>query len=162
MNITPEEIFELLNNHGIPYEKVAHEAVYTIEEIDRLGLENVENIAKNLFIRDDKKRQYFLLVLKKEKRLDLKLLQTQLNTRRLSFASETDLNKILGLSRGEVTPFGVLNDHEHRVTVLIDMEFKDGEIGIHPNDNTATIWIQAEELFCLIEQFGNSVKWAAL
>ncbi len=162
MSMTKKEIFQLLDSRGVSYKEVTHEAVYTIEEIDHLGLDSTDNIAKNLFVRDDKKRQYFLLVLKKEKRVDLKLLQTQQNTRRLSFASETDLNKVLGLSKGEVTPLGVLNDHEHRVTVLIDVEFKGGEIGIHPNDNTATIWIQAEELFCLIEQLGNSVEWAVL
>lgn len=119
MTVTKREIFQLLDSKGISYRAIAHKAVYTIREMDQPGLENMESIAKNLFVRDDKKRQYFLLVLKKEKRLDLK-----------------------------------------RVVVLIDAEFKGQDIGIHPNENTATIWIRAEELFCLIKQFGNSVEWA--
>lgn len=160
MSITKKEIFQLLDSKGISYKKIDHEAVYTIKEMDHLGLENMESIAKNLFVRDDKKGQYFLLVLKKDKRLDLKLLQTKRNTRRLSFASEEDLNNILELAKGEVTPLGILNDHGHRVMVLIDVEFKGHDIGIHPNDNTATIWIQAEDLFYLIKQLGNSVEWA--
>lgn len=162
MSMTKEQIFQLLDGQEIVYRQVAHEAVYTIEELDSLGLENTENIAKNLFVCDDKKRQYFLLVLKKEKRLNLKALQAQRNTRRLSFASEADLNNMLGLAKGEDTPLGILNDREHRVSVLIDTEFQGKEIGIHPNVNTATIWIQAEELYRFLKLFGNSVEWTEL
>lgn len=162
MSITKEQIFQLLDRQGITYRHVAHKAVYTIAELDSLGLENTENIAKNLFVRDDKKNQYFLLVLKKEKHLNLKLLQEQKNIRRLSFASEADLSNILGLAKGEVTPLGILNDQEHRVSVLIDTEFKGKEIGIHPNVNTVTIWIQAEALFRFLKQFGNFLEWTEL
>ncbi|MCI8294239.1 MAG: prolyl-tRNA synthetase associated domain-containing protein [Hespellia sp.] len=159
MAVTKRDIFRLLDNQGISYKLAAHEAVYTIDELDMLELENADSIAKNLFVRDDKKRQYFLVVLNKKKRIDLKRLQAQRNTRRLSFASEADLDKFLGLTKGEVTPFGILNDLEHRVTVLVDSDFRGGEIGVHPNENTATVWLQINALFQLIKQFGNIVEW---
>lgn len=133
--------------------------IYTIEEIDALQLNNVNCIAKNLFIRDDEKRQYFLLTVQKEKHTNLKQLQARPGTRRLSFASETDLGNILNLTKGEVTPFGVLNDQEHRVTVLFDTAFQGKLIGIHPNANTATVWLEADDLFRLIAQHGNAVQW---
>ena len=41
-------------------------------------------------------------------------------TRPLSFASEEDLMKLLGLAAGSVTPLGVLNDEERIVTVFLD------------------------------------------
>ena len=87
MHITKEDIFFLLEQNGISYELAEHKAVYTIEEMKRLGLKHEDRIAKNLFIRDDKMRQYFLVTLEQEKQLDLKALQGKIGSRRLSFAS---------------------------------------------------------------------------
>lgn len=159
MSMIKEDILRLLDSQGVRYDLAEHGPVYTIEEIDALQLTNADCIAKNLFIRDDKKRQYFLLTVQKDKRADLKQLQARLGTRKLSFASEADLGSILGLTKGEVTPLGVLNDQEHRVTVLLDAAFQDNMIGVHPNTNTATVWLQAGDLFHLIEQHGNMAQW---
>lgn len=159
MSIIKEDVLRLLDSQGIHYELAEHAPVYTIEEIDALKLSHADCIAKNLFIRDDKKQQYFLLAAQKSKRTDLKQLQARIGTRRLSFASEADLSSILGLAKGEVTPLGVLNDRERRVTVLLDTVFQDGLIGIHPNTNTATIWLKANDLFRLIEQHENAARW---
>lgn len=159
MSMIKEDVLRLLDSQGIRYDLAEHGPVYTIEEIDALQLTNADCIAKNLFIRDDKKRQYFLLTVQKDKRADLKQLQARLGTRKLSFASEADLGSILGLTKGEVTPLGVLNDQEHRVTVLLDAAFQGKLIGVHPNTNTATVWLQADDLFQLIEQNGNMVQW---
>ena len=65
---------------------------------------------KNLFLRDDKKRHYYLVVVKKDKAVDLKGLRALLGSRPLSFASEQDLSRCLGLPKGAVTPLGILND----------------------------------------------------
>lgn len=159
MSMIREDVFRLLDSQDICYDLSEHGPVYTIEEIDALQLKNADCIAKNLFIRDDKKRQYFLLTVQKDKRADLKQLQARLGTRKLSFASEADLSSILGLTKGEVTPLGVLNDQEHRITVLLDIAFQDKLIGVHPNTNTATVWLQADDLFQLIEQHGNMAQW---
>ena len=80
-------------------------------------------------------------------------------TRPLSFASEEDLLKLLGLAAGSVTPLGVLNDEERKVTVFLDRDFfeESGLIGVHPNDNTATVWLKAEDLVRLIGEHGNRI-----
>ena len=67
--------------------------------------------------------------------------------------------KILGLAAGSVTPLGVLNDEERKVTVFLDRDFFDepGMIGVHPNDNTATVWLKTEDLVRLIEDHGNRI-----
>lgn len=162
MNMMKEDVLRLLDSQGVQYDLAEHRPVYTVEEIDDLQLNHVDGIAKNLFIRDDKKRQYFLLTVQKDKRANLKQLQARLGTRRLSFASEADLSNILNLTKGEVTPFGVLNDQEHRVTVLFDTAFQGKRIGVHPNTNTATVWLEADDLFRLIAQHGNAVQWIKL
>ena len=66
---------------------------------------------------------------------------------------------MVGLSKGSVTPFGVLNDTEHKVQVLLDAFFADGKIGVHPNDNTATVWLQTKDLFLLLQQYGVAISF---
>ena len=78
--------------------------------------------------------------------------------RRLSFASPDDLMKYLGLIPGSVTPFGLLNDQECKVHFYLDKEFEGETIGVHPNDNTATVWLQADALVKLLREHGSEVE----
>lgn len=157
-----EQVLELLRELNIPYQMVAHAAVYTIDEMERLHLPQAEWVAKNLFLRDDKKRNYYLLSLREEKRVDLKALRTTLGSRPLTFASEGDLEAILGLKKGAVTPFGVLNDEARRVQVLLDRDFQGRQMGVHPNENTATVWLATEDLLRVIRCHGNDVTFLEL
>lgn len=144
---------------GIVYTKVEHKKVYTIDEMASIGFKNTEAIAKNLFIRDDKKQNYYLVTISGEKRIDLKEFAARFATRKLSFASEDDLYNILGLTKGSVTPFGLLNDKEHKVTFCIDRCFEHKSIAIHPNENTATVWILTADLLSLLQKTGCKIRW---
>lgn len=144
-----------LEERGIGYELVAHKGIYTSAEGQELHLPKAERVAKNLFLRDDKKQRYFLLAVRQDKKVDLKALRQMVSSRPLTFASEQDLLDILGLPKGWVTPLGILHDQACRVEVLVDSFFADGEIGVHPNDNRATIWLQTADLLQLIRQHGN-------
>ena len=68
------------------------------------------------------------------------------------------MSNILGLIPGAVTPLGILNDDECKVKVFIDEELAGGLIGIHPNDNTATVWLQTMDLVKIIREHGNDVQ----
>ena len=152
-------VFALLDKMGIPYNVENHAAVFTIEDMEGLQMEHIDKVAKNLFVRDDKKRNYYLLVIQKDKSANLKELQQQIGCRRLSFASEEDLGKYMGLHKGEVTPFGILNDSSNAVTVIIDKDLESYDfIGVHPNDNTATVWISVRDLVKIIESAGHTVN----
>ena len=78
--------------------------------------------------------------------------------RALSFASPDELLSIMKLIAGAVTPLGILNDEERRVHFYLDQEFQENKIGIHPNENTATIWLQADDLMRLILVHGNEAE----
>ena len=73
-----------------------------------------------------RKRNYYLITVKGDKRVDLKEFRKKNNTRPLRFASENDLMDILGLIPGAVTPLGILNDEERKVQVFLDREFLEG------------------------------------
>ena len=158
--IDKTDIYRFLEEQGIPFEKMEHKAVFNMEEMREVGLPHLEAEAKNLFVRDDKKRNYYLITVKGDKWVDLKAFQAQQGTRRLPFASDEDLGTILGLIPGAVTPLGLLNDSEKITQFCLDEEFlnEDGLMGVHPNDNTATVWLQASDLVRVIQDHGNPVK----
>ncbi len=75
----------------------------------------------------------------------------------MTFASPDELMRLMELIPGAVTPFGILNDAGNSVKVFLDKDFFDspGLIGIHPNDNTATVWLKTEDLVGIIREHGN-------
>ena len=154
-----EQIVELLTQTGIQYTLVEHSAVYTIEEMLALHLPHFETVAKNLFVRDAKKRNYYLLVAPHDKQVKLTDFACRAGTTRLSFASQEDLQEILGLYSGAVSPFGILNDREHKVHIYMDSSFSGSTIGVHPNDNTATLYLQADDLMQLLRAQDNQVEY---
>ena len=153
-----EEILKLLDEKKIEYTLVHHKAVFTIDEMNEVDVPNKDRIAKNLFLRDDKKRSYYLVSIEETKRADLKALRTLLSSRPLSFASEDDLVYILSLKKGEVTPFGLLNDKEHKAVFILDSYFEGEIIGIHPNDNTATVFLKTADLISILSGIGTEIR----
>ena len=156
------ETYQYLTEHNIVYEVSEHKAVFNMEEAESLDLPYPECDAKNLFIRDDKKQNYYLITVKGDKRVDLKEFRKQHGLRALSFASPEELSAVMGLTPGAVTPLGILNDVERRVHFYLDKSFIGEKIGVHPNDNTATIWVQADELMDLIKKHGNAAEFTEL
>lgn len=130
-----------------------------MDELDDVDLPYKEFDAKNLFVRDDKKNNYYLIIVKWDKRVDLKEFRKKYHTSPLSFAKEEELLSILNFTSGSVSPLGLLNDKEKKTIFFIDNYFEDNSlIGIHPNDNTATIWLKAKDLITIIEEQGNQVS----
>lgn len=155
-------VYDFLNDQEIEYEVTDHKAVYDMAELAEIDLPYPEADAKNLFIRDDKKRQYYLISVQGDKRVDLKAFRDQFNTRRLSFGSDKDLLALMGLTPGAVSPLGLLNDHDLKIAYYLNRQLvaDDHLIGVHPNENTATIWLKGQDLVDLIEANGHSVTVA--
>ena len=156
------ETYQYLTDQKISYEITEHEAVYNMEELDAVELPYPEWDAKNLFVRDDKKKNYYLITVKGDKRVNLKDFRKQHGLRNLSFASAEDLMGIMDLQPGSVSPLGLLNDEENRVRFFLDSAFDGNKIGIHPNDNTATVWLQAKDLMDLIKKHGNEAEFVEI
>ena len=156
-----EEIYQMLNDRGVWYEVTEHGAVYTMEELSKVDLPYPEADAKNVFVRDEKKQHFYLITLKSNKQVDLKKFREDYNTKRLSFVSENDLYDKLQLVPGSVTPLGLLNDKDAMVEFYLDKEFclnDDSLIGVHPNENTATVWMKTKDLLDIIKEHGNSIS----
>ncbi len=83
--------------------------------------------------------------------VNLKQIQQKIGSRRLSFASEEELRKILCLEKGSVTPLGLLNDSERKTQFYLDRYFDGRLLAVHPNENTATLFLHTEALRSLLE-----------
>lgn len=155
-------VLALLESAAIKYEVTEHRPIYTVEEGEALKLPHPEAIARTLFLCDDKHQNFWLVTLPKDKKLDLKALRAQLGSRRLTFAAAEELDAMLNLPPGSVTPLGALNDAEYCVPVIIDAAFKESLIGVPLLTNIATIWLNGADLALMLTQQGHKVNWLAL
>lgn len=153
------ELYEYLDASGVKYEVVEHPPAMTVDDILSFDLPDIAPIAKNLFLRDDKKRNYYLLTVRHDLAVSIKDFQQKAGTRKLSFASEDDLMRLLGLRRGAVTPFGLLNDAQCEVKLYLDSYYEGGRICIHPNENTASVYIATDDLVLLLRAHGSAVEF---
>lgn len=160
---TKAEVYEVLRSKGINFEAVDHPPVFTMEEMEREIDRDLTEVVKNVFLRDEKKKHWYLVVIPKDKSLDMAKLKDVIGSTRLSFAREDYLMERLGVEKGAVTPLAILNDPGHIVEVIIDEEVAaKPRIGVHPCDNTATVWIDYADLAGLIRTNGNSLKLVRL
>lgn len=155
-----EKVLRRLDELNIKYDLINHPPVYTIEEMENLNLEEKGHIVKNLFLKNSNGKKHYLVVLKGDKKADLKSIKSQIESSALSFASEERLQKHLGLLKGAVTPLGIINDEEHCVNIVIDNDLKNQNIiGVHPNVNTSTIFISYNDMIKFINTFGNQILY---
>lgn len=157
MKLNKEDTYALLDSYHITYESYEHDAAYTIEDLNKMNIPDKELIVKNLFLRDDKKRNYYLVTVPGYKTVDLKKLSEKIPSRKLSFANEESLFELLALKKGHVTPLGILNNIHKNVIVVFDNDLQGQKIGIHPMENTATVFLDFENVVKLIEKHGNPV-----
>ncbi|SNS04932.1 Ala-tRNA(Pro) deacylase [Anaerovirgula multivorans] len=156
-----KKVFDHLELLNISYKLHRHPAVYTVPEAERL-CGDIEGIhCKNLFLKNSKGNLHYLVVMKNSKRLDINRLSGEIGVGKLSFASEQRLEKYLGLEAGSVSPFGIINDTNKEVEVIIDEDLiKKGElINFHPNVNTATLTITTEDFQYFLDKSGNKVRY---
>lgn len=158
-----EEVYKILDSLNIKYQKFSHEAVYTVEEADNLNLDIDGNTNKSLFLRNAKGNNHYLVLMNGKKRMDINKLQGLLEETRLSFASSERLLKYLKLTPGSVSPFGLINDKNHEVIVVVDkelLEFKN--LAFHPNINTQTLSLEIEDFKKYLENTGNKILYLSL
>ncbi|MCR1899962.1 prolyl-tRNA synthetase associated domain-containing protein [Irregularibacter muris] len=158
-----EKVYEKLKELSIPFEIIEHEAALTVEEMEKVLPEMDAQVCKNLFLRNQKGNQHYLVVMAKEKPFNLKEFEQKQGLGKLSFASEKRLLKYLGVPSGSVSPFGLINDSTNHVIVYIDQDLKQcDKVGVHPNINSATITFKASDLEKYIKSLDNEVYWVKM
>ena len=158
MFTTEKEFLDFLNANGFIYQRVEHPAVFTCAEAEAHRPDVQAVSTKNLFLCDKKARRFFLAVTACEKTVKLDDLAKQLGVASLRFASETNLMRLLGVTRGAVTMMGLANDAEHVVELWVDAEIWGSEYFLsHPLVNTATLVLAKPELERFFALTGHGV-----
>ena len=155
--INAHQIAVQLQAANIPFKTVNHPAVFTAEEADRYVQGESFIRTKNLFLTTNKHNHYYLLLIEEHKRLDTRCFRQQAHSPRITFASPEELMTKLDLTPGSVSPFGLLNNHDHDVTLFVDRDVAAAQtIGCHPNDNTKTTILATNDLLNFLSQAGYS------
>ena len=82
---------------------------------------------------------------------------------RLSFGSPERLMAKLGLTPGSVSPFGLINNVDGSVRVIIDADLKGKDrLIFHPNINTASVVVSWDDLERFLKTRENTVRLVSL
>lgn len=153
-----KELYNLLNELGIDFKKVEHPAFFTCDESENFYQNNNLGVdCKNVFLRNRRGKKHYLVVVQASKKIDIPVLAEFLGeNKKMGFASEKRLKNFLGLTPGSVTPFGIINDKNGEVSVVVDKKiFKHEFAHFHPMRNTATLKISTDDLRRFLMYFPN-------
>jgi Ala-tRNA(Pro) deacylase len=162
MPATRADLFTMLDELGIKTATTEHPPLFTVGESQALRGEIAGGHTKNLFLKD-KKDQVFLVVAEEDAPIDMKGLHKRIGSARLSFGKPELLAELLGVVPGSVTPFGVINDTEKRVTVIVDrVLLRHEELNFHPLENVATTTIGRDDFVAFLRHAGHPPKVLAV
>jgi Ala-tRNA(Pro) deacylase len=163
MPATPDDLFTYLDRLGIAHASVTHPPLFTVEESRALRGQIPGGHTKNLFLRD-KKGALFLVSALEDAVIELKSLHRALGANgRFSFGSAELLRETLGVDPGAVTAFAAINDHDRRVTVVLDASLmQQARINFHPLRNTMTTGIGRDDLVRFLEATGHPPRIVAV
>jgi len=155
-------VLAVLEEMGIPYIRVEHPPVVTVEEAEERWKDLPGAHCKNLFLRNQRGNRHYLVVAEASRRIDLRELARKIGDDRLSFGSPERLKKFLGVEPGAVSPFGLIHDEGRRVFVLIDRSLRDSrDVIFHPNVNTASLSLAFADLERFLSRCGNRIEYTA-
>ncbi len=143
-----ERVYDLLDQLNIDYQRIDHEEANTMEVCLEIEKSLKSTICKNLFLVNSNKSQYYLLMLKENKKFKTKVISKQINSSRLSFGSDEKMLEYLDITPGSVSLLGLMNDHDFKVQLLMDKDLlQDEYLGCHPCINTSSLRIKMKDVF---------------
>ena len=143
-----ERVYDLLDQLNIDYQRIDHEEANTMEVCLEIEKTLKSTICKNLYLVNSNKSQYYLLMLKENKKFKTKVISKQINSSRLSFGSDEKMLEYLDITPGSVSLLGLMNDHDFKVQLLMDKDLlQDEYLGCHPCINTSSLRIKMKDVF---------------
>lgn len=153
-----KDIFSILADLSIQYQRINHVPVYTSEQARALVPKTDAASAKNLFLKDKKGKNHYLLVFDDLKMVDFDRLSGQVGSTRLSLASPRRLDAFLGVDPGAVSLLALVNDPDQKVQLLMDHDLWNEEfLQVHPLVNTATLVVAMEDIKRFLQAVGHEV-----
>ncbi|MDD3341828.1 MAG: prolyl-tRNA synthetase associated domain-containing protein [Bacilli bacterium] len=146
-NKTEEKVYKIFQKLNIEFERIENEAVEAMEECVEIDKVLGTEIRKSIFLCNQKKTSFFLVVLPANKSLDTNLLSQKIGVSKLSFASAEAMKQHLGQQPGAASVMGLINDEDEYVELILDKEVAEEEwFGCNPGTNEAHLKIKTEDL----------------
>ena len=145
----PQELacYDLLDQLGIPYDRVDHDPADTIEDCVAIEEYLGAPICKNLVLCNRQKTAFYLLRMDGQKPFRTKELSARIGSSRLSFAPAEEMERLLGVTPGSATILALMNDRDHQVRLILDKSVAEAEFfGCHPCINTSTLRLSMREM----------------
>jgi Ala-tRNA(Pro) deacylase len=140
-------VYDLLDQLNISYQRIDHDAAMTMEACAEIDKVLDATICKNLLLCNRQNTAFYLLMLPGDKTFKTSVLSKKIGSSRLSFAAGEYMEEFLDITPGSLSVLGLMNDHGHRVQLLIDEDVLKGEfIGCHPCINTSSLRIRTADL----------------
>jgi Ala-tRNA(Pro) deacylase len=153
-------LLDYLTQQGWTHTVYRHPPVMTVAEAKEKGGNQPGLHVKNMFLKAKNKNQTdrWVVTVPEDAQVDLKVLGKTLGAKGgCSFAR--DLEELLGITPGAVTPFAVFNDREaKKVTAVVAKAVVDGSyelVNAHPLHNEATIGIAPADLLAFLKSVGH-------
>lgn len=159
-----DKCYELLDELNVEYHRVDHEHAPSIEACHAVEKALGALICKNLLLTNRQQTDVYLLMMPGEKPFKTKLLAKQIGSTRLSFATEEQMLKLLGVTPGSVSVLALMNDAEKQVKLVMDEDLlKDEYIGVHPCMNSSTLRLRTKDVVdIIIPATGHSITTVEL
>jgi Ala-tRNA(Pro) deacylase len=155
MLIDEARLLDALRAMGIAYAVHEHAAVFTVEESAGLHARLPGVHSKNLFLKDAGRR-FLLLSVPAAMRVNLKALAPAIGARKLSFGQEGDMQRLLGVTPGAVTPLAAFNDGAGEVGIVLERSLAAAPlVNVHPLRNTATLALAGPDLVAFLASVGH-------
>ncbi len=147
---------------AIPFAAHEHAAVFTVAESRALDRGFSGAHTKNLFLKDAG-GAFWLVTVPAEARVDLKALPHAIGCKRVSFAAAADMERLLGIAPGSVTPLAMINAAPGSVTTVLEEGLARAErINVHPLRNTGTLGLAGADVLRLLRSWGHEPLVAAI
>lgn len=162
--ITEKELYEKLKELGITdYTVKEHPPLFSVEDVIANDCMMPGLNFKNLLIKDKKADTYYLVILEDSRKMENKYFKEFTGWGKIRFAHPEELFEKMGLKPGSVSPYGLLNNSEHDIIIVVDHAISEADedelINFHPNRNTATLTVKKYQFVKYLESLGNKIIW---
>ena len=147
---------------AIPFAAYEHVAVFTVAESDEVNAAIPGAHTKNLFLKDNG-GAYWLVTVPSGARVDLKALPAAIGSKRVSFGKPDDMDRLLGIAPGSVTPLAAINAVPGSITVVLDEGLAAAAtVNVHPLRNTGTLGLSGRAVLDLLRHWGHQPLIASI
>jgi len=147
---------------SVPFAAHEHVAVFTVAESDAVTAVIPGAHTKNLFLKDAA-GAFWLVTVPAEARVDLKALPGAIGCKRVSFGKAEDMQRLLGIAPGSVTPLAAINASPGSIGVVLDAGLAaEGRVNVHPLRNTGTLGLSGAAILDLLRHWGHDPRTAPI